>query len=93
MPKLPDFEAISPSTSRRSRRASAACPSLPATECASSTGPPEEDRPSGGTLVAAIRGTAWKNPRGPVSIDPDTRDITTGHVARKVEKVTESPTT
>src|SRR5471030_1091239 len=29
----------------------------------------------GTKLMAAIKGMAWESPRGPVSIDPDTRDI------------------
>ena len=41
----------------------------------------------GDTLVAAMKGTSWESPRGPVSIDPDTRDIVQNVYIRKVEKV------
>ena len=41
----------------------------------------------GDALVAAARGLAWESPRGPVSIDPDTRDIVQTVYFRKVEKV------
>jgi branched-chain amino acid transport system substrate-binding protein len=29
----------------------------------------------GDALIAAMKGMAWESPRGPISIDPDTRDI------------------
>jgi branched-chain amino acid transport system substrate-binding protein len=38
-------------------------------------------------LMAAIKGMAWESPRGPVSIDPDTRDIVQNIYIRKVQKV------
>jgi branched-chain amino acid transport system substrate-binding protein len=38
-------------------------------------------------LIAAMKGLAWESPRGPVSIDPDTRDIVQNIYIRKVEKV------
>jgi branched-chain amino acid transport system substrate-binding protein len=41
----------------------------------------------GDTLVAAMKGMAWESPRGPVSIDPETRDIVQNIYIRKVEKV------
>lgn len=41
----------------------------------------------GDALVAAMKGMAWESPRGPVSIDPDTRDIVQNIYIRKVEKV------
>jgi branched-chain amino acid transport system substrate-binding protein len=41
----------------------------------------------GDKLMAAIKGMAWASPRGPVSIDPDTRDIIQNIYVRKVEKV------
>jgi len=41
----------------------------------------------GDTLVAAMRGMAWESPRGPISIDPETRDIIQTEYIRKVEKV------
>ena len=42
---------------------------------------------SGDKLMAAMKGFAWESPRGPVSIDPDTRDIVQNIYIRKVEKV------
>jgi branched-chain amino acid transport system substrate-binding protein len=41
----------------------------------------------GDTLVAAMKGMAWESPRGPISIDPQTRDIIQNIYIRKVEKV------
>jgi branched-chain amino acid transport system substrate-binding protein len=41
----------------------------------------------GDTLVAAMKGMAWESPRGPISIDPETRDIVQNIYIRKVEKV------
>ena len=41
----------------------------------------------GDTLVAAMKGMAWESPRGPISIDPRTRDIIQNIYIRKVEKV------
>jgi len=41
----------------------------------------------GETLVAAAKGMAWESPRGPISIDPDTRDIIQTVYIRRVEKV------
>jgi len=40
----------------------------------------------GDSLVAAIKGMSWESPRGPISIDPDTRDIIQNVYIRKVEK-------
>jgi branched-chain amino acid transport system substrate-binding protein len=40
----------------------------------------------GETLIAAMKGMAWESPRGPVSIDPDTRDIVSNIYIRKVVK-------
>ena len=42
---------------------------------------------SGDALVDAMKGMAWESPRGPVSIDPETRDIVQNIYIRKVEKV------
>lgn len=39
------------------------------------------------TFVDAAKGMAWESPRGPVSIDPETRDIVQNIYIRKVEKV------
>jgi branched-chain amino acid transport system substrate-binding protein len=41
----------------------------------------------GGKLVAAMKGVKWMSPRGPVMIDPETRDIVQTVYIRKVEKV------
>jgi branched-chain amino acid transport system substrate-binding protein len=38
-------------------------------------------------LVDAMKGLAWTSPRGPVSIDPETRDIIQNVYIRKVERV------
>ena len=40
----------------------------------------------GDSLIEAIKGMAWESPRGPVSIDPQTRDIIQNVYIRKVEK-------
>ena len=41
---------------------------------------------SGDALLAAMKGMSWMSPRGPVSIDPETRDIVQNIYVRKVEK-------
>jgi branched-chain amino acid transport system substrate-binding protein len=41
----------------------------------------------GDSLVAATKGLTWESPRGPVSIDPETRDIVQTVYFRKIEKV------
>jgi branched-chain amino acid transport system substrate-binding protein len=41
----------------------------------------------GESLIAAAKGMAWESPRGPISIDPDTRDIVQNIYFRRVEKV------
>jgi branched-chain amino acid transport system substrate-binding protein len=41
----------------------------------------------GGALVAAAKGMKWESPRGPVSIDPETRDIVQTVYIRRLEKV------
>jgi branched-chain amino acid transport system substrate-binding protein len=40
----------------------------------------------GDSLIAAMKGLAWESPRGPISIDPETRDIVQNIYVRKVEK-------
>ena len=40
---------------------------------------------SGPALIAAMKGAKWMSPRGPVEIDPDTRDIVQNIYVRKVE--------
>jgi branched-chain amino acid transport system substrate-binding protein len=41
----------------------------------------------GDALIAAMKGMAWESPRGPISIDAETRDIVQNIYIRKVEKV------
>jgi branched-chain amino acid transport system substrate-binding protein len=41
----------------------------------------------GASLIAAAKGMHWESPRGPISIDPKTRDIVQNVYIRKVEKV------
>jgi branched-chain amino acid transport system substrate-binding protein len=41
---------------------------------------------SGPALLAAMKGAKWTSPRGPVEIDPDTREIVQNIYVRKVEK-------
>lgn len=41
----------------------------------------------GQALVDAMKGLSWTSPRGPVSIDPQTRDIVQNIYVRKVERV------
>ena len=41
----------------------------------------------GDTFIAAAKGMAWESPRGPISIDPETRDIIQTIYMRRVEKV------
>jgi len=38
-------------------------------------------------LIAAAKGMRWESPRGPVSIDPETRDIIQTVYIRRVDKV------
>ena len=42
---------------------------------------------NGDVLVTAMKGMAWESPRGPIAIDPETRDIVQNIYLRKVEKV------
>jgi branched-chain amino acid transport system substrate-binding protein len=41
----------------------------------------------GEALVNAAKGLSWESPRGPISIDPETRDVVQTVYIRKVEKV------
>jgi len=41
----------------------------------------------GDTLIAAAKGMSWESPRGPIMIDPETRDIVQTVYIRRVEKV------
>jgi branched-chain amino acid transport system substrate-binding protein len=45
-----------------------------------------DGKTDGDALIAAMKGMAWESPRGPISIDPDTRDIVQNIYIRKVEK-------
>ena len=38
-------------------------------------------------MIGAAKGMAWDSPRGPISIDPETRDIVQTAYIRRVEKV------
>src|SRR5262249_51590327 len=41
----------------------------------------------GEALIAAAKGLSWESPRGPMMIDPDTRDVIQTVYIRRVEKV------
>jgi len=43
------------------------------------------------TVIGAMKGMKWESPRGPISIDPRTRDIVQNIYIRKVEKVGGEP--
>jgi branched-chain amino acid transport system substrate-binding protein len=45
----------------------------------------------GDSLIAAAKGLKWDSPRGPMSIDPETRDVVQTIYIRKVEKVSGVP--
>jgi branched-chain amino acid transport system substrate-binding protein len=45
----------------------------------------------GDALVAAMKGMSWESPRGPISIDPETRDIVQNIYIRKVERLNGEP--
>ncbi len=42
---------------------------------------------NGDALIAAAKGMSWMSPRGPITIDPETRDIIQTVYIRRVEKV------
>lgn len=44
-------------------------------------------QPDGDKMMAAIKGFAWESPRGPVSVDPATRELTQNMYVRRVEKL------
>jgi branched-chain amino acid transport system substrate-binding protein len=44
------------------------------------------DKTDGDSLIAAMKGMGWESPRGPISIDPATREIVQNIYIRKVEK-------
>ena len=41
---------------------------------------------NGDALVGAMKGMQWESPRGPISIDPETRDIVQNIYVSRVEK-------
>jgi branched-chain amino acid transport system substrate-binding protein len=41
----------------------------------------------GESLIAAAKGMSWESPRGPMSIDPETRDVIENVYIRRVEKI------
>jgi branched-chain amino acid transport system substrate-binding protein len=41
----------------------------------------------GDALIAAAKGMSWESPRGPMMIDPETRDVVETVYIRRVEKV------
>jgi branched-chain amino acid transport system substrate-binding protein len=41
----------------------------------------------GDSMIAAAKGLKWESPRGPISIDPESRDIVQNVYIRRVEKV------
>jgi branched-chain amino acid transport system substrate-binding protein len=43
------------------------------------------------TVVAAMKGMSWESPRGPISIDPRTRDIIQNIYIRRIEMVDGAP--
>jgi branched-chain amino acid transport system substrate-binding protein len=40
----------------------------------------------GDKLIEAMKGMKWESPRGPISIDPETRDIVQNIYIRRVER-------
>jgi branched-chain amino acid transport system substrate-binding protein len=46
-----------------------------------------DGKASGAALVEAMKGKGWMSPRGPISIDPATRDIVQNVYIRRVERV------
>ncbi|WP_086091213.1 ABC transporter substrate-binding protein [Pseudorhodoplanes sinuspersici] len=41
----------------------------------------------GDALITATKGMAWESPRGPIAIDPETRDVVQNIYIRRVEKI------
>ena len=46
-----------------------------------------DGKTDGPALVEAMKGMSWESPRGPMSIDPRTRDVVHDIYIRRVEKV------
>ena len=38
-------------------------------------------------MINAVKGLSWEGPRGPMSIDPETRDVVQTVYIRRVDKV------
>ena len=47
-----------------------------------------EGKTDGDALIAAMKGMKWESPRGPMSIDPETRDLVHNIYLRRVERGT-----
>ena len=45
----------------------------------------------GAALIEAAKGMKWASPRGPIAIDPDTRDVVQNVYIRRVEKADGAP--
>ena len=41
----------------------------------------------GDSFIGAVKGMSWESPRGPMTIDPETRDVISNIYMRRVEKV------
>jgi branched-chain amino acid transport system substrate-binding protein len=46
-----------------------------------------QGKTDGDAVIAAMKGMKWESPRGPMSIDPETRDVIHNEYIRRVEKV------
>jgi branched-chain amino acid transport system substrate-binding protein len=46
-----------------------------------------QGKTDGEALITAMKGMKWESPRGPISIDPDTREIVQNVYIGKIEKV------
>jgi branched-chain amino acid transport system substrate-binding protein len=46
-----------------------------------------EGKTDGDAVIAAMKGMKWESPRGPMSIDPETRDLIQNVYMRKIERV------
>jgi branched-chain amino acid transport system substrate-binding protein len=45
----------------------------------------------GPALIEAVKGMSWQSPRGPMAIDPDTRDVVQNVYIRRVELAEGAP--
>jgi branched-chain amino acid transport system substrate-binding protein len=41
----------------------------------------------GDSFIGAVKGMSWESPRGPMTIDPETRDVISNIYLRRVERV------